>query len=105
MGQGPLQGRPRDAQPPGSLALGQPCDRGEPFCVDATSGTTEPDTLRFRSGQTSPDPLLDSRPLELRQRSQDVELQLSGRRGAINALSQADECNPHRLELLDERNE
>jgi len=54
-----------------------------------------------RPAHTLPDAL----PLELRNRSQDVHLQLAGWRRRVDALRQADERNPQRLQLVEQRNQ
>ena len=51
-------------------------------------GSTELSTLRLRTVQASPDPLSDALPLELGQRRQNVELELSGWRREVDALTE-----------------
>jgi hypothetical protein len=55
--------------------------------------------------QTGQDPLSDPFPLELGQGSQDMELELSRRRGAINPLPETDKLDSQRLKFLKQTNE
>jgi hypothetical protein len=55
-----------------------------------------------RPSQTGQDPLSDARTLELSNRTEDVQLELAGRRSRINPFCKADESDTERLELLEE---
>ena len=92
---------------PGSvqLAAWRKIARGEAFSIDPASGSSKLHTLRLGSCQTCLDPLLNPRPLELRQCREDVQLQLPGWRRAVDAFPQRDESHTKHLKFLDERDE
>jgi hypothetical protein len=46
-------------------------------------------------------PLGDSGSLELRDRAQDVHLELAGRRRGVNALGETDECHTKGLQFVE----
>ena len=105
LGQVPLEGRSGDAQDLGGLTGTQPLHPGQ----------LKPRNDRARAAQRPPlplgplearlDPFHDARPLELRQRGQDVELKRPGWRGAVDPLAEADERHPDRVQLVEERHE
>jgi len=56
-------------------------------------------------GEASPNPLRDSRPLKLGQSREDVKLQSTCRRRAVDALAERDERDAHGLDVLQQRHE
>ncbi len=67
----------------------------------AVRGTTYVPALCLCSRHASNDSFLDSFPLELRQCSQDVKLQLARWRGAVYALTQADERHTDVIQVFE----
>jgi hypothetical protein len=59
--------------------------------------------LRPRPGEPRHHPLLNPTALELRNRRQDVELEPPRGRRGVDARAQGDECNPERLEFIQEQ--
>ena len=55
--------------------------------------------------EARPHPLLDAAPLELGDGGQDVELESPRRRGGVDALRQADEGHPERLQFVYQENQ
>jgi len=88
---------------PSRLPLGQACDRSKPLLVNPASGSTEPHTLRPGPRQPRSDPLLNPGLFKFSQCSQDMQLQLTRRRGAVDAFTEADEGDAEGLEFLNER--
>ena len=79
--------------------------RGKLRCRDDGLRPAQSCAIRFGPSQPGPDSLRDSRPLELSQRSQDMELQTSGGRGAVDTLVERDEGHAQRVELIQQRHE
>src|SRR5262245_59143615 len=79
-----------------------PCNRSR---GGRTWGSTEPLPLRPGALQARQYPLPNAFSLELRDGAQDVHLQLAGGRCCVDALRQADERNPERLQLVEQRNQ
>jgi hypothetical protein len=65
----------------------------------------EPRALRSGPCQARVDPFADAFPLELREGGEDVQLQLAGRRGGVDAFVQADERHADRAQFLEQDHE
>jgi hypothetical protein len=71
------------------LPGGQASDRGEAFWIDRASRPTQANPLHPSPRQAGPHAFLNPRPLEPRDRPEDMHLELAGwRRGVKSLLSQ-----------------
>jgi hypothetical protein len=92
-----LERRPRNPEAACGLPGGQASDRSEAFRIDPASWSTKADPLHPSPRRAGPPAFLNPRPLELRDRAQDVHLELAGRRGGVNPFGEADERHTERL--------
>jgi hypothetical protein len=73
--------------------------------IDVYAGTTEPTSSRLHASESGSDPLCDSRPLEFRERAEDVQLEFSRRRAGVDPLAEGHEPDADRLQCIDQGNQ
>src|SRR5262245_12693484 len=98
-----MNGGVRNTEESGGFSCRKTGRAGEVIVADCLTGTTEWLALGRTSRQPRAHALDDARSLELSDRSEDVHLQLAGRRCRIDAFGEADECDAERLQLVEQR--
>jgi hypothetical protein len=89
-----------DLELSGGLPDAQTANRGQAVDWEDSCWPSKPFPLRSGPLQPGQDPLSDPFPLELSQGCQDVELELSGWRRAVDAFTKTDELNPESTKIL-----
>jgi hypothetical protein len=80
-------------------------DAFEPFGRDGIGLPSEPPALRLRSSDSRPNAFDNAAAFELGDRTEDVHLELRGRRRGVDALAERDERDPERLQVVQERDQ
>src|SRR3954453_10129124 len=100
-----MRGGRRDTELRRGLSDTQPTNRSQLLLLDPAFRPSEPPALCTSPLEPSQHTLPDSLPLELRDRPEDVHLQLPGWCSGVDPLRQTDERDAEHLELLQQRNQ
>jgi hypothetical protein len=104
-GQRPLEGRAGNPEASSRFANRKAAHGCQPLGVNLTFRPSELPALRLGASEARDDALLDTRPLELRNRGQNMQLQPPRWRRCVDALPKSHERNAQRLQFIEQQNQ
>ena len=101
----PLEGGAGDPEVLGGGANRHPLDRSEAIDGKGLLGSAEAFPFCANAGESRSDTFLNPAPLKLRQRRQDMELELPRRSAEVDPLIEADEGDPEGAQFVQQHDE